>query len=304
MSEAVKKIEQTPESYSPKNKPEILRMAEKAICGKNKNPDIIPVTQPAIITRDSLYITGLSGNGAKTGDVWNAFESLYNKTPFEKADENGYELRFKSEVNEPEHGKDIHAGFLTAYKPAANGFTTVVLPASEYAVFDVIAANGYNSENENMNNWLVNNKDTYSQRVLDGMYFAVECYNEKFKNGIVEIWIPIEKVDTISQEQTPESYAPKNKPEILNMVETVKKNELQYPPQYRIKPKGKTAVYTGTGWPHSNAYPAIFSAVSLFYGKESRLNEKGEQINDDVQYHIQGALSTEAYGVQYSELYK
>lgn len=103
---------------------------------------------------------------------------------------------------------------------------------------------------------------------------------------------------------TPESYTPKNKPEILNMMESVKGNELRYPPQYRIKQKSKTAVYTGTGWPHSNAYPAIFAAVSLFYGKEPRLNEKGEQINDDLHYRIQGALSTEAYGIQYSELFE
>ena len=88
------------------------------------------------------------------------------------------------------------------------------------------------------------------------------------------------------------------------MRETVKKSDLQYPPQYRIKPKSKTAAYSGTGWPHSTAYAAIFAAVSLFYGKESRLNEKGEQINDDVQYRIQGALTTEAYGIQYSELFE
>jgi hypothetical protein len=104
--------------------------------------------------------------------------------------------------------------------------------------------------------------------------------------------------------QTPESYNPKNKPEILNMMETVKSNELQYPPQYRIKPKGKTAAYTGAGWPHSNAYPAMFATVSLFYGKEPRLNDKGEQVNDDLQYRVQGALSTEAYGIQYSELFE
>ena len=104
--------------------------------------------------------------------------------------------------------------------------------------------------------------------------------------------------------QTPESYTPKNKPEILNMMETVKDSGLRYPLQYRIKPKGKTAAYTGAGWPHSNAYPAMFAAVSLFYGKESRFNEKGEQVNDDLQYRVQGAISTEAYGIQYSELFK
>ena len=101
----------------------------------------------------------------------------------------------------------------------------------------------------------------------------------------------------------PESYSPKNKPEILDMIENAKKSEL-YPPQYRIKPKAKTAAYTGAAWPHSNAYPAMFTAISLFYGKEARLNEKGEQINDDLQYHIQTALTTEAYAIQYSELFE
>ncbi|MDD4494826.1 MAG: hypothetical protein PHV32_10875 [Eubacteriales bacterium] len=104
--------------------------------------------------------------------------------------------------------------------------------------------------------------------------------------------------------QTPESFSPKNKPEILNMMEKSRESGVSYPPQYRIKPKSKTAAYTGTGWPHSNAYPAMFAAVSLFYGKEPRLNEKNEQVNDDLQYRIQGALSTEAYGIQYSELFE
>ncbi len=110
---------------------------------------------------------------------------------------------------------------------------------------------------------------------------------------------PIKKITP-----APESYTPKNKPEILNMMESVKGNKLSYPPQYRIKQKSKTAAYTGAGWPHSNAYPAMFAAVSLFYGKEPRLNEKCEQINDDLHYRIQGALSTEAYGIQYSELFE
>ncbi|MDD4773261.1 MAG: hypothetical protein PHZ09_06600 [Eubacteriales bacterium] len=92
--------------------------------------------------------------------------------------------------------------------------------------------------------------------------------------------------------------------EYADTPECAKENNMQYPAQYRIKPKGKTAVYTGAGWPHSNAYPAVFAAVCLFYGKETRLNEKGEQFNDDLQYRIQGALSTEAYGIQYSNLFE
>ena len=75
------------------------------------------------------------------------------------------------------------------------------------------------------------------------------------------------------------------------------------PQAHLIRPKAKTAPYTGAGWPHSNAYPALFAAAGLFYGCETRLNKKGEQINDDVMYHMQTALSGEAYGIQYSELF-
>ncbi|MCL1951705.1 MAG: helix-turn-helix transcriptional regulator [Oscillospiraceae bacterium] len=71
----------------------------------------------------------------------------------------------------------------------------------------------------------------------------------------------------------------------------------------RIRPKAKIAAYTGAGWPHSNAYPALFAAAALFYGRETRRNKQGEQINDDAQYHLQNALTSEAFGVQYSELF-
>ena len=103
---------------------------------------------------------------------------------------------------------------------------------------------------------------------------------------------------------TPDGYSPKNKPEIITMMVNMKESGKHYPQQYRIIPNKKTAAYTGAGWPHSNAYPAMFTAVSLFYGKETRLNEKGEQVNDDLQYHIQTALTTEAYAIQYSELFE
>ena len=76
------------------------------------------------------------------------------------------------------------------------------------------------------------------------------------------------------------------------------------PHEHLIHPKKKVAAYTGARYHHANAYPALFAAVALFFGQEARLNEKQEQINDDVNYHLQTALSSEAYGVQYSELFE
>lgn len=69
------------------------------------------------------------------------------------------------------------------------------------------------------------------------------------------------------------------------------------PQEYQIHSKSKVAQYTGSGWPHSNAYPALVTAVGLFYGCESRANQNKEQINDDMNYHIQVALISEDFGL-------
>jgi len=47
-----------------------------------------------IIIREKLQITGLTGNGSKTLEVWTDFDSRFTTNPFTKADETGYEIRF------------------------------------------------------------------------------------------------------------------------------------------------------------------------------------------------------------------
>ena len=149
--------------------------------------------QPKIIKKDTLYITGLTGNEAKTGEVWNYLYSQYNKNPFPKADENGYEIRFWSKEKS---GKDVHVGFLTESEHEAGEFTTIAIPPTEYAVFDVCVANGYDSGNAEMDKWLEDNSLLLKCRDIDGNGFIIEHYNERFKDGnkpdsIVEFLIPI-----------------------------------------------------------------------------------------------------------------
>jgi len=148
--------------------------------------------QPKIIKKDTLYITGLTGDGAKTGEVWNDLDSQYNKNPFPKADENGYEIRF---WNKEKSGKDVHVGFLTESEYQTGDFTTITVPPTEYAVFDVYVAKGYDSGNAEMDKWLEDNSLRLKCRDIDGNGFIVEHYNEKFKDGnkpdsIVEFWVP------------------------------------------------------------------------------------------------------------------
>ena len=155
--------------------------------------------EPKIIRMDKLTIAGLSGNGTETGKVWNDFEGLYGKKPFRKTNENGYEIRFYDGEQKATPGMDIHVGFLSNDVVGLDDFSTIVIPATEYAVFDVFVAKGYDSENKNMDKWLLDNADKYSQLQLEGKKFVVECFNQKFNGGdkpdsIVEIWIPIKKV--------------------------------------------------------------------------------------------------------------
>ena len=150
--------------------------------------------KPKIIKSNQLNITGITGDGSKTGDVWNEFERKYTAAPFDKAEDCAYEIRFWDGDKHVTKGKDVHIGFAT--DDNVDGFTTVVLPEADYAVFDVYVAKGYENSNEEMDKWLADNSSKYDQLMLDGIDFVIECYNEKFKGGdqpdsIVEMWIPI-----------------------------------------------------------------------------------------------------------------
>ncbi|MCL2664813.1 MAG: hypothetical protein FWE82_04300 [Defluviitaleaceae bacterium] len=168
--------------------------------------------QPTIISKDKLFITGLTGDANKTGEVWNDFDSRYKENPFPKkitaegTDEAGYEIRFWSEAKK---GQDVvrsdashlarlcnlHVGFATESELAIDGFDTIVIPATEYAVFEVFVAKGYDSGNAAMDKWVEDNSLQLKCREIDGNGFIIEYYGCKFKDGnqpdsIVEFWVP------------------------------------------------------------------------------------------------------------------
>ncbi len=143
--------------------------------------------EPKIIKKKRMTLAGLWGDGRMTAALWQDFEEKAEKSGFTAADSCGWEIR-----TDGEPGYDCFVGFAAGEK-APEGFQAVTLPASEYTAFDVMVANGYASENANMNAWLETNKEKYTQAELDGKKFVLECYSERFKQGIVEIWIPLNK---------------------------------------------------------------------------------------------------------------
>ena len=148
---------------------------------------------PKIMRRGALTIAGVSGDGNRTGEAWQAFEKLSREKPLEsKLSGNGYEIRLYDGER-----CTVHVGFAVSGALCDEPYELCALPASEYAAFDVYVANGYESENSAMDEWLRTNGQGFSERLLRDAHYCVEYYDERFNGSdvgsIVEIWIPIEK---------------------------------------------------------------------------------------------------------------
>jgi predicted transcriptional regulator YdeE len=148
---------------------------------------------PRMIKQEALYIAGVSGDGNKTWDVWNAFEKLSGEKPLQnKLSGNGYEIRLSTGGS-----GTVHVGNAVSDDNVDPDYAVYKLPRSIYAVFDVYVENGYESENSAMEEWLKTNKEGYTERLLGDTQYCVEYYDERFNGSeagsIVEIWIPVEK---------------------------------------------------------------------------------------------------------------
>lgn len=151
------------------------------------------LVHPNIIKKESLLIAGITGHGDKTGELWQSFMETETKIGLEnKLSTDGYEIRIYSD-NECQ----CHVGVAVSDSRINSDYSLVELPSSEYALFEVYVAKGYDSENSAMNEWLEKNKDKYTQKLYDGKPYVVEFYDERFNgsnsDSIVEIWIPIDK---------------------------------------------------------------------------------------------------------------
>ena len=153
------------------------------------------VIEPKIIRKGELIIGGLMGDGAKTGELWNEYEEISDKSPLKnKMEEYGYEIRLYDGSN-----CDCFVGVRVSSDVVVSPFKTLKLPDVLYAVFEIYPYMGYESQNQAMDKWLIENKEKYQQLKLNGKDYIVEFYDERFKgnedaDSVVEIWIPIIKL--------------------------------------------------------------------------------------------------------------
>jgi predicted transcriptional regulator YdeE len=142
MNEAAKKFDQTPEGYSPKDKPEILKMAENAnnaVMDKANKPETMP--EPRIISK-ALTLVGVKG---KITD-WSNFEPTLNelyKIVYSKLDAIQGIIKPARMVGfwhmdalpSGEREYCYFAGVEANTDNAPDGLAVKILPESYYAVF-------------------------------------------------------------------------------------------------------------------------------------------------------------------------
>ncbi len=184
----------TPSEYRRQNLSPVIVTAEELIVKFTNRLKGGILLNPRIIKREALSVAGVSGDGNKTGEIWYEFKKLTeDSAPENKLSENGYEIRVYDGDK-----CTVHVGNAVKDKSGAGKCEVFELPASHYAVFDVYVAQGYDSENSAMDEWLATNKEGWSERLLPGgAHYCVEYYDERFhgeeSGSIVEIWVPIEK---------------------------------------------------------------------------------------------------------------
>lgn len=150
------------------------------------------VMNPNMIKRDKMILAGVSGAGTETAEIWKRFMKLYEDTPLtDKLSDDSYEVRIFDSKTEKESvfvGCEISSDSCGEYE-------IFQIPSSEYASFDVYVKEGYESENNAMEEWLVSNEKGYVRNSWEGKLYCIEHYDARFDESsdesIVEIWLPV-----------------------------------------------------------------------------------------------------------------
>lgn len=148
---------------------------------------------PNMIKKGKMILAGVSGTGNETAEIWKRFMKLYEEAPLtDKISDDSYEVRIFDSTTGKESvfvGCEINNN--------CSEYEIFQIPSSEYASFDVYVKEGYESENNAMDEWLISNEKGYVRNLLEGKPYCIEHYDARFDDGndesIVEIWLPVKK---------------------------------------------------------------------------------------------------------------
>lgn len=152
------------------------------------------VMNPNMIKRDKMILAGVSGAGTETAEIWKRYMKLYEDTPLtDKLSDDSYEVRIFDSKTEKE---SVFVGCeISSDCESCGEYEIFQIPSSEYASFDVYVKDGYESENNAMEEWLVSNEKGYVRNLWEGKLYCIEHYDARFDGSgdesIVEIWLPV-----------------------------------------------------------------------------------------------------------------
>jgi predicted transcriptional regulator YdeE len=153
--------------------------------------------EPKIYEKEAMLIAGVSGSGDETGKVWEDYMKLEKLNPLKNTVEPvGYEVRMYPGGVGP---GNVHIGMNVSETNVPPEYKCLSVPASLYAEFLIYPAKGYGSSNEDIETWLSDNADKYTQRYMDGNAYGIEVYDERFKGNedtesVVVMLVPLEVV--------------------------------------------------------------------------------------------------------------
>lgn len=308
MSEAVQKPDrQNPEGYSPKERPEILSLAEDARqiekpvqIIKYKSVDFEVVRRSDVIWVGCVDYAANNTDESNIQETLKRFQGLVETAPI------------REKVN-PDWSASLSINYNCSDKPCGIMFANESYTDQQDERYDIFTQPG--------GLWLRVKGDDKNAKALLGkdkaqLYeFFEPLRNAAKENGYVQNPdVPVEVEYHCHAEyatpphtcyayipviESPEGYSPKERPEILSLAEQVQSGSQQLPPEFILTPKDRIAKFSGEKWPYSNTEPAIYAALGLFYGRTERRDDSGALVNDDVEYAVHNVLTGHAFGLFY-----
>ena len=153
--------------------------------------------KPKIISKEAFLVAGVAGSGDETAKAWEAFMKIQKMHPLKnQVGEEGYEVRLY-----PAEGPGkIHVGMQVKNASVPAEYKVFYVPAATYAEFEIQPAKGYESSNAEMSQWLTENASVYKEALADGLKYAIEVYDKRYKGekdpkSVVGMLVPIAKVE-------------------------------------------------------------------------------------------------------------
>lgn len=308
MSEAYQKPgKNNPEGYSPKERPEILKMAEDARQIEKPVQTITykTVEFEVVMRLDVIWVGCVdyadnNTDESNIGETLKRFQGLVETAPI------------REKVN-PDWSAALSINYNCSDKPCGIMFANESYTDQQDERYDIFTQPG--------GLWLrIKGNDKNAKALLGKdkaqLYeFFEPLRNAAKENGYVQnphVHVEVEyhchaEYNTpphtcyayIPVIKTPEGYSPKEKPEIISLAEQVQSGSRQLPPEFILRPKDRIASFSGEKWPYSNTEPAVYAALGLFYGRTERRDDNGALVNDDIEYAIHNVLTGHAFGLFY-----